>query len=225
MANFEQRILEKLDKVGASLVAMPWENRNVYGNWLAQTYFFVRYSTRFLLLVGGRLNPDETRLHMRFIQHANEEKGHEKMLMTDLQNLGMKISQFSELCSTSGFYQSQFYWIEHVEPLSFFGYIILLEGIAAKFGALAFEKTEKTHGVKASNFMKVHAQEDPDHLEKALKEIASLDEKTVQHIEKNFNQAADLYAMMLKQICNQSLSLDFGNSGKVTAMPGVKRTA
>jgi len=36
------------------LIHSPWENQSFYAEWLAQTYFYVRHSTRLLCLAAAR---------------------------------------------------------------------------------------------------------------------------------------------------------------------------
>src|SRR5690606_24416532 len=74
----------------------PWTSRKVYGDWLAQTYYYVRHSTRLLAAAAARFPLDErgSALHYRFAAHIGEEKRHEQLALHDLQQLGFTLAEF-----------------------------------------------------------------------------------------------------------------------------------
>ncbi len=177
------------------LVESPWEDKEFYANWLSQTYYFVSNSTR-LISLAGSLFPDN-KLHHRFVDHAKEERNHELLLTNDLKHLGMELQ--SEFASTSGFYQSQVFWMFFRSPASFFGYVLCLEGIAVDYGQKAFERVQAAHGKKASNFLKVHSEEDVGHLDKAFELLEGLSPEQRQQIEQNLRQCAAMYSGILDE--------------------------
>ena len=81
-----------------------WEDKQVYGNWLAQTYYYTRHTTRMLSLAGSYFYEDEQKLHERFLTHAGEEMNHELISLGDLKKLGFTLKDFPELPSTRSFY-------------------------------------------------------------------------------------------------------------------------
>ncbi|HWU44947.1 MAG TPA: hypothetical protein VN132_15950, partial [Bdellovibrio sp.] len=59
-----------LEKTLQAAPHYPWEDKNFYCAWLAQTTYYVRHSTR-LLALGGALAPlQQQELHNRFLKHA-----------------------------------------------------------------------------------------------------------------------------------------------------------
>jgi thiaminase len=177
------------------LVEAPWEDKEFYANWLSQTYYFVSNSTR-LISLAGSLFPDNM-LHHRFVDHAKEERNHELLLTNDLKHLGKNLQ--NEFASTSGFYQSQVFWMFFRSPASFFGYILCLEGIAVDYGQKAFDRVKAAHGLKASNFLKVHSEEDVDHLDKAFELLERMTPEQRQHIEQNLRQCVAMYTGILEE--------------------------
>ena len=175
----------------------PWENRDAYCNWLGQTYYYVNSSTRILGMAGCLFDFSKQNLHNRFIDHAKEERGHEKLLTNDLKFFGKSIADFPELPETAAFYQSQYYWIQHVSPVSLFGYIFTLEGLAVECGKKAFETVCNSHGKKAGSFLMVHSNEDIAHIESAVTEASKLGSADVDLISKNMRVSAGLYSQML----------------------------
>lgn len=176
------KYFEKLDKYS-------------YGNWLAQQYYIVRHSTPLLALSAGR-SIDNNAYHLRCIGHLNEEKGHDKMLLRDLKALGFDTEQFPELYSTQAYYQVQYYWIEHKNPLSFLGYILFMEELAVQYGPVVGKKA-KVLNPKSALFLNHHSDADEDHLAEAYSIIVKLPSKDKQHILENLSISASLYSNML----------------------------
>lgn len=166
--------INEAESVKKQLVAFDWSDPNKYADWLAQTYFFVLHSTRLLTLSASRCPTDNQELHYRFVKHTAEESRHERMLLNDLKALGRDISEFTEYPTTASFFQTQYYQIEHIGAVTFFGYILVLEGLAVEAGDYIYDQVQKHHGPQKGSFLKVHSSEDPDHLRKAFLEIEKM---------------------------------------------------
>ena len=177
----------------------PWETKEAYGTWLAQTYFFVLHSTRLLALTAANFSLQDNEPHQRFLHHIDEEKSHEMLALKDLQHLKMPIASFRELAETSALYQAQYYWIEHKSPFAFFGYIMALEGFAVSCGKHVYSRVRKAHGDKATLFVKVHAEEDVGHLEKAFEQIDKIPQAEFSAFVENFRFSAHFYCRMLTE--------------------------
>ncbi len=182
----------------------PWQDKNAYGNWLAQTFYFVSHSTRLLCASAARFSLSQHKLHQRYVEHLSEEKGHEVLAKNDLKNLGFSAEEFPELAPTAAFYQSQYFMIEHIHPSALFGYILVLEGISVSRGKQALALTEEAFGRKCSTFWHVHANEDEDHLPKALAQIEGMQGLEREAVIKSMIQSADMYVRILKTIELQS---------------------
>ena len=125
--------------------------------------------------------------------------------MHDIKSLGFDPAELPVLPETKAFYQCQYYWIERVSPMSFYGYILYLEGLAATHGKDVTQRVIAQHGARSSTFFKVHSEEDENHLEEAftrLSHISKLDEK---NIIQNFEQCSYFYLGFLQEIQNQSM--------------------
>ncbi|MEN0059394.1 MAG: iron-containing redox enzyme family protein [Bdellovibrio sp.] len=176
----------------------PWENREAYCQWLGQTYHFVIHTTRILALASARTPMNQYQFHNRFIDHAKEERGHEKMLVNDLKNLGRTIAEYPEFASTGALYKAQYYCIEHRSPDVFMGWVTMLEAFASNFGPEILTRVTKAHGKDATVFWKVHAEEDQDHIQKAFKQVADLPETNQEETIQNFIHSANYYINMLQ---------------------------
>lgn len=190
---------QEIKQLGRQVVEAPWKNKEFYAYWLAQTYYFVKDNTRLLMLCGSRVDLKDQRTHHRLIEHCAEEKGHEMLLVRDLAKLGYKVTDFPQLPATAGFYQSQYYWIEHRHPMAFFGYIILLEGLGAEYAPKVFRQVQEAHGASAATFLRVHGEEDISHIQNAFKELEGLAADVSQMVEENFVLGVGLYSSMVRE--------------------------
>lgn len=190
-------------KVQATVEAFPWENQEAYLGWLAQTLEYVTYTTRILALTGAHFPLDKTSIASRFIQHATEEKGHDKLLHRDAAALGMDLSKIPVSPEAEAFHKSVYFWIYQGQPAVVMGWVIFLEGFAVRNGKKLHERAEAGHGKKAVSFLKVHTQEDPEHLEMAFKTLEAFSEKELEDVAHGIELYGKLYENVYKGICEQ----------------------
>ena len=191
------------EEMGQIIDNFPWTDPTAYASWLGQTYYYAEKSTRILALASAHFPLTENKFHARFIDHAREEKGHERLLINDLKGLNKELNQIPELPEMSAFYQCLYYWIEHINPVGIFGWVLCLEGLAVKRGPQLYEKVLKAHGPKATTFLKVHANEDVEHLATAFDLLNSLTEVQKTLILQNFEQCCALYGHVFEKIQKQ----------------------
>jgi len=198
---YSQNILKELQQgladMGEKFKAAPWEDKNFYAQWLAQTTFFTRHTTRLLSLAGAHCPREYQALHNRFLEHAGEEKGHENLTLLDLKCVGEKIDSFHELPSTQSLYQTQYYWIEHKSPMAFFGFILALECLADKHGHMLVDRAQGAYGPKGVHFLRVHAEEDVDHSNEAIAQVEALPKEYHPMIIENMHQCFANYDAIL----------------------------
>jgi hypothetical protein len=183
----------------------PWEDRRADTDWVAQTYYYVCHSTRLLAAAAARFAFDErgNSLHHRFAAHMAEEKKHELLCVHDLKQFGMSLDAFREHHSTRAFYEPQYYKIEHGAPIALFGYILPLEAIGPACGRQTIDRVVAAHGDKCVSFLKLHSEEDVDHLDKALAMIEGLPLPQRALVEENLRQTTYGYVAMLQDIRRQ----------------------
>lgn len=190
-------------RVQGTVEAFPWENRQAYLSWLAQTLEYVTYTTRILALTGAHFPLEKTAIASRFIQHATEEKGHDKLLYRDAAALGAELSQVPVSPEAEAFHKSVYFWIYQGRPAVVMGWVIFLEGFAVRNGRKLHERAEAGHGKKAVSFLKVHTQEDPEHLEMAFKTLGSFSELELDDVAHGIELYGKLYENVYKGICEQ----------------------
>jgi thiaminase len=189
-------------QLGDALRAFPWQKREPYADWLTQTYYYVRHSTRLLAASAARFAQDPTgdALHHRFARHMSEEKKHERLALHDLDQLGFRKDALVERNSTRMFYECQYYKVEHVDPAALFGYILALEVMSATHGPWVFETVSSAFGPSAASFLKLHAHEDEKHTREALAMLDRLPEDSRLVIEKNLEQTTFGYLTILRDV-------------------------
>lgn len=196
----KQLLKNEIDKLTTVVNNCDWENKRVYGNWLAQTYYYVCHSTRLLGLSASYFQVDRDQLHRRFSSHMAEEKGHEHLAKGDLKALGLYLDQLPELSTTRAFYESQYYKIQYQNATALFGYILLLEAASVQLGPEIYRRAMATHGKSCCNFLRVHVEEDPDHVDKALEQVMTLPPDQLVHVESNLIQTSDIYSAMIQAL-------------------------
>lgn len=182
---------------------LNWSDKNIYAQYLAQTYYYVNHSERLLALCVGLFSNDDRKLQRRFIAHLGEESAHDQLLLNDLKNLGFNIKDLEELPSTKSFWETQYYKVEHCDPAQLLGYIYFLEAFAAEVVPETTKKLEALYGRKCTTFLRLHAEEDPDHVEKALAFIESLPLARQKEICINHIQSMQSFSHMMKEITLQ----------------------
>lgn len=198
MSIIKSAFKELMKKSFSDVSEFPWEDKRCYADWLAQTHYYVCHSTRLLTFAASYFGEKDFNLHRRFIEHSAEEKGHEYLASNDLKALKEEISKYPEHAETAAFYQRQYFLIERVNPITFFGYILCLEGIAVDAGEHIYERISKAHGPKASNFMRIHAGEDPGHLDKAFANVDDLQGWQKNMVIDNLEKSMALYSCILR---------------------------
>lgn len=195
-----------VDLMVQSLEEFPWDSKIAYAEFLAQTYYYIRHSTRLLAASASRFSQEDQAMHKRFMKHSDEENSHELLAVRDLQKLGYKMEDFPELPQTRSFYEVQYYKIEHCDPAALLGYILALEVTATHLAPIQ-KKLTGLYGNECVKLIQVHSDEDPDHVEKALKSISALADWRVKEIEINIEQSAILYAGMIEAVKARSQSV------------------
>lgn len=173
------------------------KDKDIFGEWLAQTYFFVRHSTALLGHAMPHLRNDELRHH--FEKHMGEETRHDLLALKDIERLGKNIRDFREMNLTKAFYHSQYYRITFEHGTALLGYILFLEGLAVTWGKVVYEELKDIHK-NSMLFIKVHVEEDVHHLEGAIETIMKLSPEEQECIRDNLKFTNEMYRRILQGI-------------------------
>lgn len=185
-----------IDKFDHRMKSYPWSNKGFYGNWLAQSHYFVSHSTRLLTMAAGFSPIDKEAMHRRFIEHCAEEDRHEVLAEQDLKRLGYDLSDFPEFPETTVFYQNQYFVIQNHGSSAFMGWVLFLEGMSSKTLPHIMNLVN-VYSSKCTNFMRVHAEEDENHIKSALDMAASLPLEKHHNIIRNIEISHSMYENIL----------------------------
>jgi thiaminase len=186
-----------MEIMSAGIRNYPWDDKRAYAEFLAQTYYYICHSTRLLAASAARFSQEDQGMHKRFLHHTDEENSHELLALRDLQKLGYNIQDFPEMVQTRMLYEVQYYKVEHCDPAALMGYILALETLAGRDFKWLKEKVTGLYGKECAKFIQVHADEDPDHIEKAVQVIEKLKESRLVQININLEETAVCYINML----------------------------
>jgi hypothetical protein len=182
-----------------------WANQEAYTMWLANSYEYALNSTRILALTAGAMPLQKTVYSNRFIKHAAEEKGHEKLLEKDVKAFGLNIKDIPVTHEMKMFHHSLYYWFDNnSSPMGIFGFVLALEGLAVSDGPWIYEQAQKAHG-KGTSFLRVHSEEDPEHLNKAIEVLSSCTADDLKVVAASVEQYSKQYGLMLHAINSMSV--------------------
>lgn len=99
-------------------------------------------------------------------EHAEEEAGHEQWMLNDLASLGVpreRVLQRLPYASVAALVGVQYYWMFHVHPIAYLGYIAVVE---APTSIDFLEEVSHRTGIPLSSMFGhvMHARLDPDHV-------------------------------------------------------------
>lgn len=200
MTDLKNACTKEMEKLSDIILTYPWEDRWAYANWLAQTFYMVNYSTRLVALAGACCTIEQNDFHHRFIDHSREERGHEKIAISDIKELGFTLDDFPQTYQSAAMYQVQYFWVQHRSPLSFFGYTLALERVATDFGPEILKRIFAAHPAKACKFLKLHVEDDADHTESAYKRMALLTPPEQELVRENMELSCALYRGMFEEM-------------------------
>ena len=204
---YEEICHKYCDLMGEALNQIDFGKKEVYANYLAQTYHYVKHSTPLLALSAGLFEYSDRKYFRRFLTHISEENNHELLALKDLKRLGFEISDFPELPETKMLWEPQYYKVQNLDPLSLMGYIIPLELFAAKHLDGFLERVSKAHGEQTASFIRVHSDEDVDHVEKAMAILNEVDGKRKEHIVENIAQSSISYVRFLEALDQPAVNM------------------
>lgn len=189
---------KKLHEMYDHFYNFNWQDQECYANYLAQSYYYVNHSTKTLALAAGYMPTTEPKVFNRMVKHISEEMNHEVLCDKDLQAMNKNLHDYPESPATQALYQAQYYKIQHENPKSYFGYIYVLESLCCMVLPKVLEdKLKPNYPKQAINFLRIHADEDPGHLEQAKKVIASFSDEDQKAVADNMLYTIDSYKHFL----------------------------
>lgn len=196
--SLDKALKQEVERTQEVLLGMNWSDRQLYGQWLSQTYHFVRHTTRLLGLAAGSSTLNEQNYHEQFLYHLKEEHGHELLALKDLRSLGLFLG--SELPSTRRFYETTYDSIRSNGGVGLFGYMMFLENLAVIVGGKIADQVKPAFGAKSTRFLSVHAHEDIEHTQVTNQLLESAPQTHLQIIANDLVVAGSHYREILNEL-------------------------
>ncbi len=185
------------NKYKEDMFKFPWEDREHLAIWSAQTYYFTKHITRIMALCSANCRFESEEVHKFFIEHLREEMGHHAIAEKDVKKLGYNLSNIPEFASTRLLYEPQ-YFKAQFDPISFYGFGLMLEWLAVDIGAEIYQRIKKAD--LESNFLKIHVKEDVEHSDHAEALINKYQGEQMERIKQNCHQTFVAYDLILKEV-------------------------
>lgn len=203
-----------IDAVSADLVASE-SFGNLVPHWFGLLYDVIRATTpvltRAVECLEDRTDDLSVALRDFYLLKLTEERGHDEMLVGDLERLGVTRADLARRIPSApvtAMIGSQYYLIDYVHPAAYLGYMALIEGYPAKIDQLDALIERSGTPREAWTCYLMHAEVDTWHrqeLEEMLDRMP--DDETVRKvIVSNGIRTADFYCQALDQLLERARS-------------------
>lgn len=163
---FAQDLLARLTEIHHS-VKVNLTNRKQFILNLHFVYQLMRASEQLLVVAASLATGD---LQKFYYDHLQEERGHDKWLLRDLNNAGIEIAPWhSGATKIAG---AQYYHVIHTHPAALLGYMMVMEGNPMSLWMI--EQLEEIHGKSLLTTVRYHAEHDIEHRDEILRIVNSL---------------------------------------------------
>lgn len=190
----------QIDKLIQTAKHLPWTDSEFYSRFMAQIYFLTTYSVKMLAAAAAVTERPDFYKHL--ITQIRLEIGHDKVALSDLKSLGHDPKQFNESGITRSIWESQLYKIQR-NPDALIGYVYALEKSAVEVYGHILPTIAAKYGDKAVKFIRLHAEEDQEHVVEARKQIEALAPASRQDALVNANQACTMLNALFIEIAQE----------------------
>jgi len=223
--SFYQQLLEATKTERDSLMRLPLITQGATGNisletyiaFLTQAYHHVKHTTPLLMTCGGRLGAEYEWLRTAIGEYIEEEMGHQEWVLNDIQACGadkeaVRNSQSPETAASQATELMVAYaydMINRVNPVGFFGMVLVLEGTSTAVATQAGEQIMRQLNLPktAFTYLMSHGSLDISHVafyESLMNKIINPDDQAIViHAAKNFYK---LYGDIFKDIEARTMS-------------------
>jgi len=206
--SFYQQLLDATESERSTLMSLPLITQGGAGNislesyiaFLTQAYHHVKHTTPLLMACGGRLPGEYEWLRTAIGEYIEEEMGHQEWVLNDIAACGAdkeavrtsKADETSASQATELMVSYAYDMINRVNPVGFFGMVLVLEGTSTAVATQAGEKIMGSLSLPKSAFSYLlsHGSLDISHVsfyESLMNQITNPDDQAIIiHAAKNF---------------------------------------
>lgn len=166
-----------------------------YQAFLIQAYHHVKHTTPLLMACGSRIPHHKEWLRNAIAEYIEEELGHQEWILNDISATGLdpeSIRSGEPHQSTELMVAYAYDMIERINPVGFFGMVLVLEGTSVALATNAAEKIQKKLKLPdtAFSYLSSHGSLDIEHMgfyEKLMNQVIDTDDQhTIIHAAKMF---------------------------------------
>lgn len=193
--------IETLQKGSAGDISLK-----TYQAFLTQAYHHVKHTTPLLMTCGGRIPQHKEWLRNALAEYIEEELGHQEWILNDIAATGLdpETVRLGQPHYTTELMVSYAYdLITRINPVGFFGMVLVLEGTSVALATNAAEKIQKNLQLpdQAFSYLTSHGSLDIEHMgfyESLMNKITDAeDQEIIIHSAKMFYQ---LYGDIFRSI-------------------------
>jgi pyrroloquinoline quinone (PQQ) biosynthesis protein C len=140
-----------------------------YVTFLQQAFHHVKHTTPLLMATGARLPSSKEWLREAVAEYIEEELGHQEWILNDIAACGYdkaKARHSTPNMSTELMVAYAYDTINRINPLGFFGMVLVLEGTSINMADMAADKIQQKLGLpnNAFSYLKSHGALDQEHI-------------------------------------------------------------
>ena len=184
-----------------------------YVNFLQQAYHHVKHTVPLLMAVGARLPEEKEWLRTAVAHYIEEEVGHQEWILNDIAACGYDketVRHSKPNFATELMVSYAYDLVNRVNPIGFFGMVLVLEGTSVSLADLAANRIRDVLQLpeRAFSYLRSHGSIDQSHikyLEDIINRFENPDEQAlVSHAAKTFYQLYKGIFDSLQQVTTES---------------------
>ncbi|RRJ84024.1 TenA family transcriptional regulator [Aestuariirhabdus litorea] len=153
-----------------------------YLAFLTQAYHHVRHTVPLMMACGSRLSESQNWMQPALVEYIEEEVGHEKWILNDVRAIGGSAEDVigqGPAFETEMMVAYAYYSIERINPICFFGMVLVLEGTSIALADRVADAVQGKLGLpaKAFSYLRSHGSLDQEHI-KLYEELVNRIEST-----------------------------------------------
>ncbi|MBV1932296.1 MAG: iron-containing redox enzyme family protein [Porticoccaceae bacterium] len=175
--SFYQQLQSQTEASRANLLSAPIIDRCLRGDivmadyvaFLCQAYHHVKHTTPLLMATGARLPESKEWLRNAVAEYIEEELGHQEWILNDIAVCGYdkEKARVSKPNASAELMVAYAYdTINRVNPLGFFGMVLVLEGTSVRIAEQVANSMQKVTGLpdEAFSYLRSHGEVDQEHI-------------------------------------------------------------
>lgn len=174
---FFNTLMEATEAERSELLTIPQLQAGAQGEislesyiaFLTEAYHHVKHTVPLLMACGSRLPQEPRWMRDAIIEYIDEEKGHEMWILNDITACGGDadaVRYGNAKPATKMMVAYAYHTIERINPVAFFGMVLVLEGTSIELATKAAHSLQKTHNLPDSAFtyLTSHGALDIEHM-------------------------------------------------------------